>query len=145
MTRGGGSIRGRGTSAWEAMPQPAKQERLNKRQSWQTGGYTTTSQIRGVLQEADARKEAAAWQEAGVPADGRWRCDRRWWLNERHRHLQMGDDVTISQMKEAWQEAEPEDGRLHDNQPNRSGLMTGGAQQELLRVRGTGRLQAATQ
>jgi hypothetical protein len=52
--RGGGSMRGEGAGGWEAMRQPAEQERLDERQNRQTGGYTTTSQIRGAQQEADA-------------------------------------------------------------------------------------------
>jgi hypothetical protein len=54
LMRGSGSMRGKGASGWEATRQPAKQERLKERQSWQTGGYATTSHIRGVQQEADA-------------------------------------------------------------------------------------------
>jgi hypothetical protein len=53
---GSGLMRGGCTSEQEAMRQPAKQERLNRRQSQQTGGYVTISQIRGAQQEADAQE-----------------------------------------------------------------------------------------
>jgi hypothetical protein len=55
------------------MQQPAKQEILNEKQSRQTGGYVTTSHIKGVHQEADAEKKAAAQQEGGLFAEGRQR------------------------------------------------------------------------
>jgi hypothetical protein len=43
-----GSMRDIGTGRQEATGKPAKQERLDKRQSRQMGGYATTSQIRGT-------------------------------------------------------------------------------------------------
>jgi hypothetical protein len=42
-TGGGGSIKGGDAGGQEATQKPAKQERLNKRWSRQTGGYATTS------------------------------------------------------------------------------------------------------
>jgi hypothetical protein len=67
-TGGGGSMRGRGrgTGRWDAMQQPAEQERFYERQSWQMGGYATTSQIRGAQQEANAQKMPQL--------DKRWGC-----------------------------------------------------------------------
>jgi hypothetical protein len=53
-TEGSGSIRDKGTSGWEAMQQPAKQERLNKRQSQWMGCHATTNQIRVAQQEVEA-------------------------------------------------------------------------------------------
>jgi hypothetical protein len=55
-TGGSGLMRGGDTGGWEAMQQPAKQERLYKRQSCQAGGYTAIIQVIGARQEADAQK-----------------------------------------------------------------------------------------
>jgi hypothetical protein len=52
--RGRSLMRGGGDGGWEARRQPAKQERLKERQSRQTGGYASTSHIRGVQCKVDA-------------------------------------------------------------------------------------------
>jgi hypothetical protein len=54
-------------------------------------------------------------------------------------------DATTSQTREAQQEAEPVDGRLWDNQPNKSDPKRGGGTTRLLRGRGASRLQVAAQ
>ncbi len=105
-TEGGGLMRGGGAGGWEATRQPAKQEMLDKKQSRQMGGYTTTSHIRGAHQEADAQKEAAAQQEGGCLLRG-------------------GGAVTEG--GGSMSAVAPADGRQRDNQPNERGTTIGGA------------------
>ncbi len=53
-TEGGGLMSGGGAGGRETTQQSAERERLDERQSRKTGGYATTSQIRGAQKEADA-------------------------------------------------------------------------------------------